>query len=88
MKQAQNIRFVVTLDADTNLPPDAVKELVGTMLHPLNRPVIDAKRHCVSEGYGVLQPRVAPRACGGAKDAVFAHHVRRRRYGNLFVYRL
>ena len=64
---AQNIRFVVTLDADTNLPPDAVKELVGTMLHPLNRPVIDAKRHCVSEGYGVLQPRVAPELAAAQK---------------------
>lgn len=64
---AQNIRFVITLDADTNLPLDAVKDLVGTMLHPLNRPVIDRERHCVTQGYGILQPRVAPELAAAQK---------------------
>lgn len=68
-KCAENIRYVVTLDADTNLPPDAVKELAGIMLHPLNRPVIDAEKHRVSEGYGILQPRVGPELAAARKTA-------------------
>lgn len=53
-----NIRYVITLDLDTQLPADAGHRLVGTMAHPLNRPVIDPARNMVIEGYGILQPRV------------------------------
>ena len=53
------IRYVITLDADTRLPRGAVKRLVGTMAHPLNRPLLDPKTGRVVQGYGVLQPRVA-----------------------------
>ncbi|MDI1250793.1 MAG: glucoamylase family protein, partial [Lacunisphaera sp.] len=52
------IRYVITLDTDTQLPRDAARQLVGTMAHPLNRPVFDAGRGVVVEGYGILQPRV------------------------------
>jgi len=52
------IRYVITLDTDTQLPRDAARRLVGTMAHPLNRPVFDAGRGVVAEGYGILQPRV------------------------------
>ena len=38
------VRYVITLDADTRLPRGAVNRLVGTMAHPLNRPVFDAAR--------------------------------------------
>ena len=54
------VRYVITLDADTRLPRGAVERLVGTMAHPLNRPRFDPGRGRVVEGYGVLQPRVAP----------------------------
>ncbi len=54
------VRYVVTLDADTRLPRGAVKRLVGTMAHRLNRPRLDAKTGRVVEGYAVLQPRVTP----------------------------
>jgi cyclic beta-1,2-glucan synthetase len=53
-----SIRFVITLDTDTQLPRDAAHQLVGTMAHPLNRPRFDAKLGRVVEGYGILQPRV------------------------------
>ena len=53
-----DVRFVITLDSDTVLPPDAAQMLVGAMAHPLNRPVFDAERGLVTEGYGILQPRV------------------------------
>ncbi|MBF0244105.1 MAG: cyclic beta 1-2 glucan synthetase, partial [Planctomycetes bacterium] len=52
------IKYVITLDTDTQLPRDAARKLVGTLTHPLNRPVFDAKRGVVTEGYSILQPRV------------------------------
>jgi cellobiose phosphorylase len=51
--------YVITLDADTELPPDAAKRLIATMAHPLNRPVRDQRQHRVVAGYAVLQPRVS-----------------------------
>ncbi|MEO8182825.1 MAG: glucoamylase family protein, partial [Deltaproteobacteria bacterium] len=54
-----NVKFVIALDGDTDLPRDAAKELAGTLAHPLNRPVYDEKLGRVSAGYGILQPRVA-----------------------------
>jgi len=53
-----NVRFVITLDADTKLPRDTVRRLIGKMAHPLNRPQFDAESGRVVEGYGVLQPRI------------------------------
>ncbi len=54
------VRYVVTVDADTRLPIGAVRRLVGTAAHPLNRPFWDAPSRRVTRGYGVLQPRVMP----------------------------
>ena len=52
------IKYVITLDTDTQLPREAARQLVGTMAHPLNRPVFDAVTGIVTAGYGILQPRV------------------------------
>ena len=52
------IKYVITLDTDTQLPRDAARQLVGTMAHPLNRPEFDAERGVVLEGYSILQPRI------------------------------
>lgn len=52
------IKYVITLDADTQLPRDSARKLVGTLAHPLNRAVIDPATSKVVEGYGILQPRV------------------------------
>jgi cyclic beta-1,2-glucan synthetase len=60
------VRYVVTLDADTRLPMGAIKRLVGTMAHPLNRPRLDPGTRRVVEGYAVLQPRVTPPLPGRA----------------------
>lgn len=54
-----NVKYVITLDTDTQLPRDAAWQLVGAMAHPLNRARYDADRQRVVEGYGILQPRVA-----------------------------
>ena len=55
-----DVRYVITLDADTRLPRGAVTRLVGTMAHRLNRPRLDGEASRVVEGYAVLQPRVTP----------------------------
>jgi cyclic beta-1,2-glucan synthetase len=52
------IRYVITLDTDTELPRGAARQMVGTMSHPLNRPRYEKKAGRVVEGYGILQPRV------------------------------
>jgi len=52
------IKYVITLDTDTQVPRDAARQLVGTMAHRLNHPEFDAKRGVVAEGYSILQPRV------------------------------
>ena len=54
-----HVRFVITLDQDTEMPRDAARRMVGTLAHPLNRPRFDAEQGRVVEGYGVLQPRVS-----------------------------
>ncbi len=53
----ENIRFVITLDADTQLPPGSARRLVGLLTHPLNRAVIDEQGR-VTAGYTLVQPRV------------------------------
>ena len=55
----ENIKYVITLDADTVLPLGMAKKMIGTMAHPLNRPVIDLKKGIVTDGYGLMQPRVS-----------------------------
>src|SRR3984885_10720521 len=66
-----DIRYVITLDADTRLPRDAARRLVGKMAHPLNRPRFDAATGHVLEGYAVLQPRVAPSLPLGREGSLF-----------------
>ncbi len=54
-----NVKYVITLDTDTQLPRDSARQLVGVMAHPLNGARFDAAGTRVVEGYGILQPRVS-----------------------------
>ena len=54
-----DVKYVITLDTDTELPRDSARQFVAAMAHPLNRPFYDKKMQRVSKGYGILQPRVA-----------------------------
>jgi cyclic beta-1,2-glucan synthetase len=54
----QDVRFVVTLDADTEMPRGSAQRLIGTLAHPLNQAIIDPEKNIVVAGYGILQPRV------------------------------
>ena len=53
-----NVRFVLTLDADTELPRGVAHRLIGTLAHPLNQAIVDPEKNVVVAGYGILQPRV------------------------------
>jgi cellobiose phosphorylase len=55
----ESIQYVITLDTDTQLPRDAARTLVGNLAHPLNRPVYDAAKGRIVEGYAILQPRAS-----------------------------
>jgi cyclic beta-1,2-glucan synthetase len=54
------IRFVITLDSDTELPRGSADRMIGAMAHPLNQAIIDPdpEKNIVVAGYGILQPRV------------------------------
>ena len=67
----EDVRYVVTLDADTRLPRDTVRRLIGKMAHPLNRPRFDATVGRVVEGYAVMQPRVTPSLPVGREGSLF-----------------
>ncbi|MDQ3189763.1 MAG: cyclic beta 1-2 glucan synthetase [Pseudomonadota bacterium] len=77
------VKYVITLDTDTQLPRDSARQLVGEMAHPLNRPQFDrprfdrpesprpadAARRIVTAGYGILQPRIAVSLSGTRRSA-------------------
>ena len=52
------VRFVITLDSDTELPRGSASRMAGTLAHPLNQAIIDPEKGIVVAGYGILQPRV------------------------------
>ena len=66
-----NVKYVITLDTDTQLPRDAARQLVGAMAHPLNRARYDEDKQRVCEGYGILQPRVGA-SLSGANQSRYA----------------
>ena len=53
------IKYVITLDADTEIVLNTVQSLVGLMAHPSNRPVLSKNKDKVIDGYGIVQPRVS-----------------------------
>ncbi len=66
-----DIRYVITLDADTRLLRGTVAQMVGKIAHPLNRARFDVDRQCVTGGYGILQPRVSPSLPSGQDRSVY-----------------
>jgi cyclic beta-1,2-glucan synthetase len=53
-----SVRFVITLDSDTELPRGSAHRMVGALAHPLNQAIVDPVKNIVVAGYGILQPRV------------------------------
>jgi len=66
-----DVKYVITLDADTRLPRNTVQKLIGKMAHPLNQPRFDVAAGRVVEGYAVLQPRVTPSLPVGREGSLF-----------------
>jgi cyclic beta-1,2-glucan synthetase len=53
-----HIRYIITLDADTQLPVGSASRMIAALHLPYNRPRLNESRTRVVEGYGVLQPRI------------------------------
>jgi hypothetical protein len=69
------VRYVITLDSDTELPRGSAQRMVGTIAHPLNQAIVDPDDNIVVAGYGILQPRVGVSVQSTARSrlaAIFA----------------
>ena len=53
------VSYVITLDADSQLPADAARRLIETIAHPLNKVEIDPATRVRRQGYTIIQPRVS-----------------------------
>ncbi len=67
-------KYVITLDTDTQLPREAAWKLVGLMAHPLNHAVYDEKKKRVTEGYAIIQPRIAVSLHGATRSGYTRLH--------------
>ncbi|WP_305804823.1 glycoside hydrolase family 94 protein [Stenotrophomonas sp. YIM B06876] len=54
----EEVKYVITLDVDTQLPRGSARQFIGAMAHPLNQPRYDPEKGRVVAGYAILQPRV------------------------------
>jgi hypothetical protein len=62
-----NVKYVITLDTDTQLPRDSARELIAAIAHPLNRAQFADAGHGgyrIAAGYAILQPLVAMSVTG------------------------
>ncbi len=66
------VKYIITLDSDTQLPRGTAAALVGAITHPLNRAIIDPKLRTVTEGYGLLQPRVGVSVSSASRSRLAA----------------
>ena len=66
------MRYVIALDSDTQLPRDGAAALIGAIAHPLNTAVVDPVTRIVTEGYGILQPRIGVSIQSAARSRLAA----------------
>lgn len=66
IEQLRDIRYMITLDADTLLPPGTALGMVCALAHPLNRAVLDERTGRVTAGYTIIQPRIEVLTTGDA----------------------
>jgi len=72
MHALQGVRYVITLDSDTQLPRGTAARLVGTMAHPLNQAIVNPRSRIVTSGYGILQPRVGVSVASASRSRLAA----------------
>jgi len=68
------VKYVITLDTDTQLPRDAAWKLVGLMAHPLNQAVYDERKKRITDGYSIIQPRIAVSLHGATRSGFTRLH--------------
>ncbi len=68
LEALEHVRYIITLDSDTQLPRGTAARMIGTMAHPLNQAIINPKLRIVTEGYGILQPRVGVSVASAARS--------------------
>jgi len=73
VEELRDVKYVITLDGDTQLPREAARQFVAAMTHPLNRPRFDPAGGPdggarVTEGYGILQPRLSVSLPGSSRS--------------------
>ena len=79
------VRFVITVDSDTQLPMGTALRLVGLLAHPLNHAVFDDERGRVVSGYTIVQPRVEMSPSGEASSSFCAAAIIRLRLSSAFA---
>ena len=67
-EEMPDIKYVITLDSDTNLVLETAFELIGASSHILNAPVIDEQKNIVTDGYGIIQPRIGTNLVASRKS--------------------
>jgi cyclic beta-1,2-glucan synthetase len=68
----KGVRYVITLDSDTQLPRATASRMIGTIAHPLNQAIINPRRRVVTAGYGILQPRVGVSVASASRSRLAA----------------
>lgn len=68
----RTVRYILTLDSDTQLPRGSAARMVGALAHPLNQAIIDPQLRVVVEGYGILQPRVGVSVSSASRSRLAA----------------
>jgi cyclic beta-1,2-glucan synthetase len=68
----RQVRYILTLDSDTQLPHGTAARLAGAIAHPLNQAVIDPKTRTVTSGFGILQPRISVAVRSSAQSRLAA----------------
>ena len=58
ISKLRNLKYIITIDSDTNLRMNSAKKLIGIMAHPLNKAVYDENKEMIVDGYGIVQPRI------------------------------
>ncbi|MFT4016541.1 MAG: glucoamylase family protein [Agriterribacter sp.] len=65
------IKYVITLDTDTQLPRESAWKMIATLSHPLNKAEYSTAKQRVTNGYTILQPRVS-NSLPGERSSLYA----------------
>ena len=52
------IKYIITLDSDTNLTLNTGLELIGVASHILNKPELNNTKDLVIKGHALIQPHI------------------------------